>query len=44
MRWCRLTDLRDEALPNLMRKVLAQGLGSIADQPRPGAKMAQGHL
>ena len=28
MRWVALADLADEALPNVMRKVLAHGLGS----------------
>lgn len=34
MRWVSITELPDEALPNLMRKVIAHGLGDEAALPR----------
>jgi A/G-specific adenine glycosylase len=30
MRWVPISTLRDEALPNVMRKVIAHGLGDVA--------------
>jgi hypothetical protein len=37
MRWTALADLPGEALPNVMRKVVAHALGSDATRPRQPA-------
>jgi A/G-specific adenine glycosylase len=38
MRWVRLSTLKDEALPNLMRKVIAHGLGDTSQAARANAQ------